>query len=114
MYKLNRRVTIERYEYTTDEYGGTESVLAESWQKWAQVDVQSGRVVQQVNSVLWSYDTRIIMRRFASRPTRSNYIILYEGERYMVNSVSIENEGFKHYEVCRCTRIDSNVNNGSS
>lgn len=114
MYKLNRRVTVERYENTQDEYGGVTSVVAESWEKWAQVDVRSGNVTQEVNQVMWSYSTKIIMRRFSSRPMKSNYCIVYEGDRYRVDSVAIENEGFKHFEVCRCTKIDTNVSNGNS
>lgn len=109
MYKLNRRVVIERYSIAVDEYGGSESTLSDSWEKWANVEDRMGAMVQNVNGIQWRYDTKIVMRYSASKPTRENDVIKYGGNVYMVKSIQLNDEAHKRFEVCRVEMIQNNA-----
>lgn len=110
MYKLNRRVTIRRYTTAKNEFGGLVSVQTGAWNKWASVDNRSGFPVNDYQQEKWEYEQRFVIRFERERPTKSNDLIEYEGRLYKVNSVSIDSEGFKAFEIIRTVRIDSNIN----
>lgn len=120
MVKLNRIVTVRRWGATQDEIGGPVAVEVGSWDKWAQVDDRSGSTTQILTSrgggssfqnqqTVWSYDYKVTMRRERTRPTQSNDTVDYEGQRMKVESVDLINEGFKQFEILRCSKVDGEV-----
>lgn len=113
MYKLNRRVTVRRYTSVKNDFGGLTSVQTASWNKWAQVEQRNATELATLQQQVWEYDQRFILRYEVERPTKSNDLLEYEGRLYVINSVSINSEGFKAFEVIRCQRIDTNINSAA-
>lgn len=122
LYKLNRRVEIKRWANAKNEFGGLTAVEVASWNKWAEVrssnwinldlyNTRSGRANEEYQQTKWEYDTTIILRYEKERPTRSNDTIVYNNETYVINSISVNNEYAKNYEVIKCSKIDSAINN---
>lgn len=114
MVKLNRRITVIVPGVTQNDQGGNEAITIDSWDKWAQVGNRTGSNQFQNQQQTWSYDYKITMRHESSRPTKSNYEIQYEGYRLKIESISIDEEGYKGYEICRCSKIDENITDGNS
>lgn len=121
LYKFARRVKINRWANTQNEFGGLEAVIADYWYKWAEVrasnwinldmyNTRSGNINSQYEQNKWDYDTTIILRYEKDRPTRSNDTIEYEGAYYIINSISVNNEYSRNYEVLKCSKIDANIN----
>jgi len=121
LYKLNRRVKIRRWTTVKNEFGGLTSVEVASWYKWAEFrssnwinldlyNTRSGRPNSQYDQNKWEYDATIILRYEKERPTRSNDTIEYDGEQYSINSISVNNEYAKNFEVIKCSKIDSKIN----
>jgi SPP1 family predicted phage head-tail adaptor len=113
VYKLNRRVTVRRYTSVKNDFGGLTSVQTASWNKWAQVEQRNATELATLQQQVWEYDQRFILRYEVERPTKSNDLLEYEGRLYVINSVSINSEGFKAFEVIRCQRIDTNINSAA-
>lgn len=109
MVKLNRRITVQITGSAQNEMGGNQSVIVSSWGVWAQVENRTGSNSNPYQQQVWQYDYKITKRKEASRPTQSNYEIIYENKRLKIESISIEDENFKAYEVLRCSVIDENV-----
>jgi len=122
LYKLNRRVEVKRWANVKNEFGGLTAVEVASWTKWAEIrssnwinldlyNTRSGRANEEYQQNKWEYDTTIILRYESERPTRSNDTIVYNGEVYVINSISVNNEYAKNFEVIKCSKIDSAINN---
>ena len=109
MYKLNRRVGVKVWAATTDQYGGNAATLVRQYTKWAQVDNRRGGIDRGQGKDQWEYDTIIIMRHERTRPTKSNFTIDYEGCRYIINQVVIENEAHNKFDKCYCSMVDENI-----
>lgn len=97
-----------------NDQGGNVATVIDSWVKWAKVENRSGSNSFQNQQQTWSYDYKVIMRREATRPTKSNYELQYEGYRLKIESLEIDSEGYKGYEICRCSKIDENITDGNS
>ena len=122
LYKLNRRIKVRRWNAIKNEFGGLVPIEVASWYKWAEVrasnwinldlyNTRSGRSLDQYDQQQWEYDTTIIMRYEIDRPTRSNDTLEYEGTLYKINSITINNEYAKNFEIIKCSKIDENINN---
>lgn len=122
LYKLNRRVKVRRWGTIKNEFGGLVPIEVSSWYKWAEVrasnwinldlyNTRSGRSLDQYDQQQWEYDTTIIMRYEIDRPTRSNDTLEYEGTLYKINSITVNNEYAKNFEIIKCSKIDENINN---
>lgn len=114
MVKLNRRVTVIVPGVVQNDQGGNEASILDSWEKWAQVENRTGSNQFNNQQQVWDYNYKIIMRREASRPTKSNYELQYEGYRLKIESLTIDSEGFKGYEILRCSKIDEDITDGNS
>lgn len=86
-----------------------EAVTVDSWEKWAHVEDRSGSNQFNNQQQVWTYDYKIWLRHERTRPTKSNYEILYENYRLKIESVSIDSEGYKGFEILRCTKVDENI-----
>jgi head-tail adaptor len=111
VYKLNRRVTVRRYEATQNEIGGLVAVQTGAWSKWAEVQDRTGNVSRSSDQDQWQYDHVVVMRYEPNRQTRSNDVIFYENVPMRINSIQIRNEGAKSWEYIQCSKIDENINN---
>jgi SPP1 family predicted phage head-tail adaptor len=109
MVKLNRRVTVQVTGATRNDQGGLVADVVDSWDKWAHVENRSGSNSSPLQQQVWDYDYKITMRFEKSRPTQSNYEIIYGTKRLKINSVSIDSEAFQFFEVLRCSTIDNLV-----
>lgn len=109
MVKLNRRVTVQEMGSVKNDQGGLEAVVLRSWEKWAHVDDRSGTNSNPYQQQVWEYDKKITMRFYKSKPTKSNYQILYKNEVLKIESLSIDSENFNALEICRCRVVDENV-----
>lgn len=106
MVKLNRRVRVRAVSAVQNDQGGNVLVDTNNWPKWAQVEDRSGNTSFPYQQQVWVYDYKITMRYEESRPTKSNYQLLYESQVLEIKSITIVKENFKQYEVCRCAKID--------
>lgn len=109
MYKLNRRVTVRQWAASQNSIGSPVQVQVGSWSKWAQVEDRFGNQQVQSDQQVWVYDNKVVMRYEKSRPTLSNMTLDYEGTRMLINSVEIKTEGYKAWEICRCSKVDINI-----
>lgn len=109
MVNMNRRISVRVTAATQNDQGGNEAAIIDSWEKWAHIENRTGKNTDPYQQQVWQYDYKITMRYEVSRPTQSNYEIVYGNEVLKINSVSIENEGFKQLEVCRCSKVDTLV-----
>ena len=110
MYKFNRRVTINRYTTSLNEFGGLVSVLTGSWSKWADVENRDGSTAKSYDQNQWTYDQNFVLRYERERPTRSNDVIEYESQFYKINSIQIRTEGAKSFEYIKATKLDESIN----
>jgi hypothetical protein len=122
LYKLNRRVKIRRWGTVKNEFGGLVAIEVASWYKWAEVrasnwinldmyNTRSGRPNNEYQQNKWEYDTTVILRYESERPTRSNDTIEYEGSFYSINSITVNNEYAKNFEIIKCSKVDESINN---
>ena len=121
LYKLNSRVKVIRWGASKNEFGGLQALELASWYKWAEVrasnwinldlfNTRSGRANDDFNQQKWDYDTTIILRYEKERPTRSNDTIEYDGASYIINSITVNNEYSRNYEVIKCSKVDEKIN----
>jgi len=107
---LNRRVTVIVPSWAPGTLGWDKTAIeVDSWEKWAHIENRSGSNSFQNQQQTWQYDYKIIMRYETTRPTKSNYEIQYAGQRMKVESVEIDSEGYKGYEILKCSKIDQDV-----
>lgn len=114
--KLNRRVYVVITGSQRNDQGGNEpgGVEIDRWDKWAHIENRTGSSQFPYQQQVWPYEYKIVMRHERTRPTQSNYEIEYEGYRMKINSVEIDSEGYKGYEVLRCSKIDTVVSVNTS
>lgn len=109
MVNMNRRVLILECKGVRNDQGGLDNTVLRSWTKWANIEDRSGSNNVTQNQTQWQYDYKITMRYYATTPTKSNYYIMYEGVAMKIENISINKEGFKHFEVARCSKVDENI-----
>lgn len=109
MVKLNRRVQVVIIGPVQNDQGGNGPGEIDRYDKWAQIENRTGFTSFSNQQQIWPYDYKIVMRHERTRPTQSNYYIEYEGHLMKINSLSVDSEGYKGYEVCRCSKVDTVV-----
>lgn len=107
--KYNRIVYVVIGSWQKNDQGGLEWVEIDRWKKWAAVEDRSGSNQFNNQQQVWTYDYKVMMRFERTRPTKSNYWIEYEGWRLKIESLSLDSEGYKDEEVCRCSKVDEVV-----
>lgn len=103
--KLNSKVSINIWGLNggIDAYGATEPTILDTYEKWANVQDKRGSSTQNNDQQQWNYDYKITMRYEKSRPTKSNYTLVYDNNKLQINSVQIIEEGSKRFEVLKCS-----------
>jgi SPP1 family predicted phage head-tail adaptor len=113
VFKGNRRVQIRRSAYVQNDSGGNVETLVAVWSVWADVKERRGNPTEFNQKEVWTYDYEVLKRYERTRPTKSNDILIYDGVRHKINSVSITSEETKDFEKIRCTRVDNNINSNA-
>ncbi len=104
---LNVRVTIRQWNYIRDAGGGTYNEQAASWVRWANKRNRSGSQVNAEAQQQWQYDTTFTIRYDAR--FKSNMTVDHGSERWLINSIEIDNEAYKGMMLLRCTHTDENI-----
>lgn len=113
--KYNRIVWVVEYTWAAGNQGwNKEAVEVQRYKKWAHVENRTGSNSFPYGQQVWQYDYKIMMRFERTRPTKSNFMIEYAGKQLKIESLSIDSEGYKDEEVCRCSVVDEVVTTGSS
>jgi SPP1 family predicted phage head-tail adaptor len=110
VYRLNRRVTINRYTTSKNEFGGLVAVLTGSWSKWAEAQDRTGSTNNDYQQSQWTYDHVFIMRHERERPLRSNDVIEYDSQFYRITEIQLRTEGHKKWERVLATKLDESIN----
>jgi SPP1 family predicted phage head-tail adaptor len=113
VFKGNRRVQIRRSGYVQNNSGGNVETLVSVWEVWADVKERRGSPAEFNQKDVWTYDYEVMKRYERTRPTKSNDILIYDGVRHKINSVSVTSEETKDFEKIRCTRVDNNINSNA-
>lgn len=94
---LNRQVTLESYDYSQNDSGGTSAVLAEQITTWANiVQLSGGDVINQGQDKNFS-DFKITIRY---RPQiTENWNIVYEGMTLKIKQMQVDNPAYKRYII---------------
>jgi SPP1 family predicted phage head-tail adaptor len=109
MVNMNRRILIVECKGVKNDQGGIDNTVVRSWAKWAMIEDRTGSNSVTQNQTQWQYNYKITMRYYTSEPTKSNHYILYEGVVMKIENISINKEGFKHFEVVRCSKVDEQI-----
>lgn len=109
--RYNRIVWVVEIASAQNDQGGNipGGIEVARWKKWAAIQDRSGSNQFTNQQQVWDYDYKIMMRFERTRPTKSNYMIEYEGHRLKIESLSLDSEGYKDEEVCRCSKVDEVV-----
>lgn len=112
--RYNRIVWVVIMSYVKNDQGGLDTVEVDRWKKWASIQDRSGSNRFTNQQQVWDYDYKVMMRFERTRPTKSNYMIEYEGYRLKIENLSLDSEGYKDEEVCRCSKVDENISTEQS
>ncbi len=99
--QFNRRPLFENWTYMQDAGGGSLKVLIQSFYQWAKFENRSGYTVNQFAQDQWQYDAKVTVRYNAD--ILSNTTLVYDSNRYKINSVSIVTEGSRRFQVLKCS-----------
>lgn len=112
--KYNLIVWVVVVSWLKNDQGGLDAVEVDRWKKWAAIQDRSGSNQFNNQQQVWTYDYKVMMRFERTRQTKSNYIIEYGGYRLKIESLSLDSEGYKDEEVCRCSKVDEVVTTNQS
>ena len=104
---LNLRVTIRQWSTVQDDGGGATADIAKEWTVWANKRNRSGGQFNDQSQQQWQYDTTFTVRY--NRLFKSNMTVDQGSERWQINSVEIDEEGYKGMMLLRCSMTDTNV-----
>ena len=104
---LNRRITVEIWEYSTDIAGGVTASVSDSWEQLANVVIRSGSNTDVNAQSQWTYDAKFKMRKLLE--VKSNYTITYADQRYKIDSVKVTDERRQQFYEILATKVDGNV-----
>lgn len=104
---LNCRVVIKQWDWSQDSGGGNLVSERESWTVWANKRNRSGSQFNQEAQQQFQYDTTFTVR-YDSR-FKSNMTVDHGIERWLINSIEIDNEAYKGMMLLRCSMFDVNI-----
>jgi len=98
---FNCQPIFENWTYTTDEGGGVEKNLLNSFYEWARLKPRSGGrtfiagEIHENNQTTWIYDMEVVIRY--NPLIVSDSTMVWEGKRYTINYFTIQDEGKKRF-----------------
>ena len=105
---LNVRVTIKSWEQTQDAGAGTYYTEESSFDTWANKKNVSGSQFNNQAQQQWGYDTTFTIR-YNARVVPAMTVDDTSG-RWLINSIEVDNEGYKGMMKLRCIHTDINLN----
>ena len=90
---FNRRITINRYEFSQNSAGGNIALPLSSWDLWAKVETTNGSRALDNAQVSYSKTFRVTVRAELSRPIYSDDEIVYLNDRLIIQSITRQKEG---------------------
>ena len=104
---LNIRVTVRQWNVLQDAGRGSYLELADSWEVWANKRNVSGSQFNTEAQQQWQYETTFKIRY--NSDFKSNMTVDEGGARWLINSIEVDNEGYKEFMLLRCSKSDINI-----
>lgn len=104
--ELNRSITIRHIAIAQNERGMAVKVLTTSQPTFAKVKKATGGYGMQQGQQNFSSTYNFTLRYEPNRQISNNDIIIYAGEKYTINDISIQEEGRYRWVVIKCTKDD--------
>lgn len=107
---FNCQPVFENWEYSTDDGGGVEKELENSFYQWAKLSPRiGGRTfiageIHENNQTTWIYDMEVVIRY--NPLIRSDSTMVWENKRYAMNYFTIHDEGKKRFLRMYVTMTD--------
>uniref|UniRef100_A0A6M3JUE2 Putative head-tail joining protein n=1 Tax=viral metagenome TaxID=1070528 RepID=A0A6M3JUE2_9ZZZZ len=100
--KLNKRITIQAFTATQDEYGGQVQTWTDVCGKWARVEPLNGREYFASQLLVNKIDTRFTIRY--REGLKTNMRVVYNSEDYNIQSIINMEEKNREMQLM-CMRI---------
>lgn len=106
---FNRRLRIQEWNQLQDAGGGTyyDDIPLLDFTVWGNKANRSGSQFNNEAQQQWTYDTTFTIRYDAR--VKSTMTVDESGERWVINSIEVDNEGYKGLMKLRATHIETNV-----
>ena len=107
---FNCQPVFENWTYATDDGGGVEKTLLNSFYEWAKLSPRiGGRTfiageIHENNQTTWIYDMEVVIRY--NPLIVSDSTMVWEGKRYAINYFTIQDEGKKRFLRMYVTMTD--------
>lgn len=105
--RLNLRVTIRQWNVLQDTGGGSYYELANSWTVWASKRNRTGNQFNNEAQQQWQYNTTFTIRY--NPAFKSNMTVDHGNERWLIESIEIDNEAYKGLMILNCSTSDINI-----
>lgn len=104
---LNLRLVIKQWDQLQDAGRGTYFQERNSYEVWGSKQNRTGNQFNNEAQQQWQYDTTFMVR-FDAR-FKSNFTVDHGTERWLINSIEIDNEAYKGFMILRCSMSDINI-----
>ena len=101
--KLNRLITFEVWENSQNEFGDASQTIAETFNCRAHFDNNAINQNTYEGQQQWG-DKGVFKLRYG-REIKSVYTIIYEGWRWTIDGVNVENEGHKRWYSINVSKL---------
>lgn len=102
------RVTIRQWRWLSDPGAGHYPEEVTNWTVWAKKKNRSGSQFNTEGQQQWQYETTFTIR--FNEDFKSNMTVDSGGQRWLINSIEIDNEGYKGFMKLRCSTTDIGLN----
>jgi SPP1 family predicted phage head-tail adaptor len=98
---FNCQPVFENWTYSTDDAGGVEKDIANSFYQWAKLKPRTGGRtfiagdITENNQTTWIYDMEVVIRY--NSLIQSDTTMVWEGKRYAITYFTIQDEGKKRF-----------------
>jgi hypothetical protein len=104
--EMNCLIEVQSVSVSQDVNGDLVVTPSTAWQKWGNITQDSGNLLISQGMTNFNESYRVEMWYEATRPTKANYILSYNGKTMKVYNVRLDNEGKRMME--RVTAYTSN------
>jgi len=106
--KFNIRVTIKQWRDVFDAMGGNTKEEVNSYPVWANKKNRSGSQSAVESQHQWIYETTFTVRY--NPLFKSNFTVDHGAQRWVINSIEIDDEASKAFMKLRCSLTDIGLN----
>lgn len=99
--EFTRRITMVSYDYVQTDSGGTNTVLAESFETWAKVEQKGGSMGANQAQLMADATYQITLRY---RPqVNQSWNIIYESQTFKIDKIIIKEPFYKEFFIIDCS-----------